>query len=286
MDSRTSIGLVGYGSLGQFLAKAILNDPKINQKFKLGFVWNRTIDKIDSLIPTELILQNLDEFPSKPVDLIVEVSHPHIVATYGSQFLQHSDLFIGSPTALSDQKLETQLRDICQHNHGIYIPSGALWGAHDIQKMSNSGSLGSLTITMKKHPSSLKLEPSLMEVMNKYVSEEGLQGEFTVFEGSVRDLCPLAPNNVNTMATAALAAHNLGFDRTKARLVADKRLQAHVIEIEAEGPPKENFEDVFKVKTVRYNPAKPGAVTGNATYGSFLSSLLLSTGKGPGFHFC
>jgi hypothetical protein len=28
-------------------------------------------------------------------------------------------------------------------------------------------------------------------------------------------LCPLAPNNVNTMACAALAAHNLGFDKVK-----------------------------------------------------------------------
>ena len=36
-------------------------------------------------------------------------------------------------------------------------------------------------------------------------------------------LCPLAPNNVNTMAAAAVAAHNLGLDGTKARLVSDPR---------------------------------------------------------------
>lgn len=40
-----------------------------------------------------------------------------------------------------------------------------------------------------------------------------------LFEGPVKDLCPLAPNNVNTMAAAALAAHNLGFNQTKAKLV-------------------------------------------------------------------
>lgn len=33
--------------------------------------------------------------------------------------------------------------------------------------------------------------------------------------GCVRDLCPLAPNNVNTMAAAALAAHNLGLTKHK-----------------------------------------------------------------------
>ena len=41
--------------------------------------------------------------------------------------------------------------------------------------------------------------------------------------GPVRELCPLAPNNVNTMACAAIAAHNLGFDGVMGCLVADPR---------------------------------------------------------------
>ena len=41
--------------------------------------------------------------------------------------------------------------------------------------------------------------------------------------GPVRELCPLAPNNVNTMAAAALAAHNLGFDKMQGCIVADPR---------------------------------------------------------------
>lgn len=41
--------------------------------------------------------------------------------------------------------------------------------------------------------------------------------------GTVRELCPLAPNNVNTMAAAALAAAALGFDGVKARLITDPR---------------------------------------------------------------
>ncbi len=110
-----------------------------------------------------------------------------------------------------------------------------------------------------------------------------------VFEGSVRELCPLAPNNVNTMACAALAAHNLGFDKVKARLVADTRLAAHVIEIDIVGPKSavsDSEEDTFRVHTVRYNPAKPGAVTGNATYASFLSSLMRVDGRRTGFNLC
>ena len=45
----------------------------------------------------------------------------------------------------------------------------------------------------------------------------------TSLAGPVRELCPLAPNNVNTMAAAALAAWNLGFDAVQGCLVADPR---------------------------------------------------------------
>ncbi len=45
----------------------------------------------------------------------------------------------------------------------------------------------------------------------------------TVIIGPVRGLCPLAPNNVNTMAAAAIAAHNLGFDKVTGCLIADLR---------------------------------------------------------------
>jgi hypothetical protein len=41
--------------------------------------------------------------------------------------------------------------------------------------------------------------------------------------GPVRELCKLAPNNVNTMACACIAAHNLGFDNVVGCLVADPR---------------------------------------------------------------
>jgi predicted dinucleotide-utilizing enzyme len=80
---------------------------------------------------------------------------------------------------------------------------------------------------------------------------------FASTTGPVRTLCPLAPNNVNTMACAALAAHNLGFDKVQAVLTADPSLTAHVVEIECLGPvDAEDDAKPFSIKTVRYNPAK------------------------------
>merc|ERR1712203_365176 len=161
------------------------------------------------------------------------------------------------------------------------IPSGALWGGEDIRKMAERGTLTGLSVTMRKHPASFKLEGELRE-RNREVKDEAV----VLYHGPVRQLCPLAPNNVNTMAAAAVAAQNLGFDGTWGRLVADPTAQDwHIIEVTVEGPvgPAGNK---FSVNTVRRNPANPGAVTGSATYASFLSSLLRAGGRGSGVHLC
>uniref|UniRef100_A0A915MYK7 Aspartate dehydrogenase domain-containing protein n=1 Tax=Meloidogyne javanica TaxID=6303 RepID=A0A915MYK7_MELJA len=39
--------------------------------------------------------------------------------------------------------------------------------------------------------------------------------------GTVRQLCLMAPNNVNSMASAGIAAHTLGLDHTRAKLIVD-----------------------------------------------------------------
>jgi aspartate dehydrogenase len=290
------LGLVGFGALGKYLYKSITESEEYSKMFQFVFVWNRTVEKIDTGVPKELILTNLKDFSKFKVDMIIEVAHPSITCEFGAEFLKFSNFFCGSPTALADLKLETILRHTAEkYGNGLYIPSGALWGAQDIEKMAKLGDLKGLTITMKKHPSSLKVEPILMKDLKKYHDDHSMTGEFVLFEGSVRDLCPLAPNNVNTMACAALAGFNLGFDKVKARLVADKSLEAHVIEIEVLGPRSSSSlesdklgekREHFSVNTVRYNPAKVGAVTGNATYASFFSSLICCGGKGTGFHFC
>lgn len=44
-----------------------------------------------------------------------------------------------------------------------------------------------------------------------------------IITGPVRDICALAPHNTNTMAVAAIAASNLGFDNVIGCLISDPR---------------------------------------------------------------
>lgn len=49
---------------------------------------------------------------------------------------------VGSPSALSDSQLNDELRLAAKrHGHTLYVPSGALWGGQDIQRLNDSGLL-------------------------------------------------------------------------------------------------------------------------------------------------
>uniref|UniRef100_A0A8C5PES7 Aspartate dehydrogenase domain-containing protein n=1 Tax=Leptobrachium leishanense TaxID=445787 RepID=A0A8C5PES7_9ANUR len=237
---------------------------------ELAFVWNRSLEKMKGKVADHLHLQDLSQFNER-ADLIVEVAHPCIVKEYGEAFLSAANFLVGSPTALADQETETKLREMAKHSgKTLYIPSGAFWGGEDIQKMADRGTLRGLKITMTKHPDSFKLAGALVEK-----NEKAKEKRTVLYEGPVRDLCPLAPNNVNTMAAACMAAHTLGFDKVLGILVADPSIPDwHYVDIEVTGPTSEKTGQTFVVKTSRKNPAAPSSVTGSATFLSFWSSLL------------
>jgi len=274
---RRRIGVVGYGHLGQYLVEQILSRDDL----ELEFVWNRTRASLDGRVDPVYVLNKLEDFKNRNADLIVEVAHPCITRDYGVDFLAAADYLVGSPTALAETEVELKVRAAANQN-GLYIPSGALWGGEDIRKMADRKTLQALKVTMRKPPQSYRLEEPL-KGKNAAVTTEAV----TLYDGPVRDLCGLAPNNVNTMAAAAIAAHNLGFDKTQGSIVADPSLtEWHVVEVDAWGPGNIADGTAFHCHTVRRNPAKLGNVTGTATYASLLASLLGAKGKGPGVHLC
>ncbi|CAH1801390.1 unnamed protein product [Owenia fusiformis] len=275
--NKRRIGVVGFGSLGQYLVEEIQARPEL----ELAFVWNRSKETMQQKLDERLILNDLSKFSERNADIIVEVCHPKISEQYGESFLENADYMVGSPSALANQDTEDKLRNAAKH-HGMYIPSGAFWGGEDIKKMADRGTLQALKVTMTFHRDSLKLCGQL-EDKNKNIKDNCT----VLYDGPVRGLCPLAPNNVNTMAAASIAAHNLGFDNVQGCLKSEPNsLDFHIVEVEAWGPGNIEQGTAFHVRTVRKNPAKVGAVSGKATYASFLSSLLGAHGKGPGVHLC
>lgn len=72
-----------------------------------------------------------------------------------------------------------------------------------------------LLVRMSKHPSCFRLAKDLL---GAWKEDEGRR---VLISGSVADICPIAPNNVNTMAAAAIAGSTLGFTGVRGELVSD-----------------------------------------------------------------
>lgn len=287
MEKR-KIALLGFGSAGRYLAQKIAETPHL----ETAFLWNRSPERFTgaslsdqqpcyhTISPVEALndYANTHGVP----DLVAEMCHPDIVRDYGTALLEKTALFVSSLTAFAHLPTEESLR-IAARQHPLFVPSGAAWGIQDILKMNRLGTIRDLRVTMRFHAAALKLASPLREALDAYVQDTAHTAPCTLYEGPVRTLASLAPNNVNTMTCVALAGSMAGLDRTTAVLQADKQHHAHETTIEVWGPGD------FYVKTVRHNPARPGAVTGNETYASFWASLLIAVERAPlvhGIQFC
>ena len=103
--------------------------------------------------------------------------------------------------------------------------------------------------------------------MEKLQTAEQEDGEFEVFAGPVDALNQIAPQNTNTMSIYALAAQALGFKECQGAIYADRNLDAHIVKLYVETTLG------LTLDLERYNPADPNAVTGSATFTSFLNSV-------------
>ncbi|XP_048185331.1 putative L-aspartate dehydrogenase isoform X3 [Perognathus longimembris pacificus] len=233
-------------------------------------------------VPLSLQLHNLATLGERHPDLVVEVAHPQVIHESGAQILHHANLLVGSASALADPTTEQQLLEASrQWDHSVFVARGALWGTEDISRLDAAGGLQSLQVTMATHPDGFRLQGPL-------AAARSTRPRTVLYEGPVRGLCPLAPQNSNTMAAAALAAPSLGFDNVIGVLVADLSLRdMHVVDVELRGPPGPTGQS-FAVHTHRENPAAPGAVTGSATVTAFWHSLLgcCRLPSRPGIHLC
>lgn len=330
-DKKIRVGIMGFGALGQYLYKN-LRLLESTSPIEIAYVWNRTPEKIAEVeftlpsadgegsgtqthrVPEHLIMKDMkaemeSDANKKLVDVILEVCHPQVLAENVELWLQHSRaIYVGSPTGFSNEQLLKKTLELAGSlKRQIFVPTGALWGASDIAKMGARKGISALHITMRKPAASTRLEQPLQKIVEDFEQAErdcnhdmekiaALPQSCVVFDGPIGDLCPLAPNNVNTMACAALASGpEIGFSKGRGTLVVERNSDKHIIEIDVVGKPQPGFTEPLRIHTERVNPCAVGAVTGMATYVSFYSSLLQvvatlqaegNEGANTGLRFC
>lgn len=280
-----NVAILGFGNLGQTLLKYMQDDLAFSQQFQVKALWNRSHAVFQKAnIPSDIrVYKELDELLKNlsEIDLVIESAHPSVLHQYGLEIVKHSALFVSSPTAFANQAFyKNMFKELDQGGYKCYVSLGASIGAWDVIRLDRDGQLKQLHIDMIKHPDSFKIsDATALEMLER---ARVIDEQVVVAEGNIVKMNTLAPQNTNTMSIYALIASKLGFERCSGRIVADRRLEAHIVRCKVE------TQSGLKLILDRDNPAGHGMVTGSATFNSFLGSVLYHASgiSHNGFVFC
>lgn len=160
--------------------------------------------------------------------LVIECAGHAALAQYGPRILSAGvDLMVVSVGALSDPGLEAQLMAAQRTGGRLHILAGAIGGLDALGAAREAG-LESVEYTGRKAPAAWRGTPA-----ESRIDLDALSEATVFFEGTARQAAGKFPQNANVVAAIALAG--LGFDRTKARLVADPAVSMNHHNVTARG---------------------------------------------------
>lgn len=216
-----TLGLIGYGRIGQAIAERIASD----QSFDLEYVLVRSSkpgldDGTQLTDPAKLV--------DHPVDLCIEAATHEVIGELGTTVLETSDLMVLSGSAFAWPGVQSRIETAAEANGAmVYLPHAALLGVDGLQDARSE--LDTIEIEATKAPGHLDFS------YTEEVTPADVSGRTVLYEGPVRGLCRTFPRNFNSHATVALAG--LGLDDTQSRLVADPEATTadHVITAAGDG---------------------------------------------------
>jgi aspartate dehydrogenase len=233
--SMLKIGLIGLGTIGKALVKAIADGTAGQTGLSAVFV--RPPSKAKAIeflqfvgLEHVLVTDDFTAFLQTDISLVVEAAGQDAVRSYASTSLANGkDLLICAIGAFTDDALFSRLCELAQQNNKrLIIPSGALAGIDALAGAALAG-IDAVVIATRKPPSAWYGTPAENMVNLAEITEHPV----CLFNGSARDAARLFPSNVNVAATLAYAG--IGLDRTTARIYADPTIARNVHQISIQG---------------------------------------------------
>jgi aspartate dehydrogenase len=209
-----AVALIGAGAIagtvGQALAEGAVRGARL-----IGFL-TRT-PRGDLPAPE---FGSLDDLLAAGPDVVVEAASHDAVRRYGARVLEAGrTLVCCSVGALADDGLRASLLEA---GGRLLVPSGAVGGLDVITAAVTHG-LEEVVVEQRKPPTSLMPEAEAAELRDPVV----------VFDGSVAEVVRIYPKTTNVAAAVALAG--LGFEKTRARVVADPSISSNQVHLLARG---------------------------------------------------
>jgi aspartate dehydrogenase len=211
-----TVGLIGAGTIARAVADRVA-EGAVPGLTLLGF---HTRTPADGLPAPQLA--TLDELVRASV--VVEAAGRDAVRAHAEPVLAAgTDFVCCSAGALADAALRERLTEAARTSGArLVVPSGAVGGLDLLAAAADAG-IDEVVIEQRKPPRTLLPE----------AEAAALDGPAVLFEGSVAEVVERYPKTTNVAAAVALAG--IGFEATRARVVADPTLSANEALLTARG---------------------------------------------------
>lgn len=209
-----TVALIGAGTIARAVGQALAEGAVPGVEL-IGFLTRAP--KLDLPGPE---FASLDELLDRGPEIVIEAASHEAIREYGPKVLGAGCTFVCcSVGALADTALRAQLLEA---GGRLVVPSGAVGGLDVITAAVTHG-LQEVVVEQRKPPGNLMPEDEAAALREPAV----------VFDGTVADVVAVYPKTTNVAAAVALAG--LGFEQTRARVVADPSISSNQVHLVVRG---------------------------------------------------
>lgn len=219
------IGLLGFGTIGSAVAKAI-------REGKAGATELVTVlvrasshpERATTAYPCQMTT-NISDFLGSEIDLVVEVAGHQALRQYAEAILEAGKhLMLVSVGVFADFEFFLRVRTLAvKHGRRVFIPSGAIAGL-DAISAACLGDVEEVSHTVRKNPRAF----TAAQLRGLDPSEPN-----TLYDGPAKEGVQLFPENVNVAAAVALAG--VGMEKTRLCVIADPTVVRNTHQVQIRG---------------------------------------------------
>ncbi|MBI4355485.1 MAG: aspartate dehydrogenase [Candidatus Omnitrophica bacterium] len=222
------VGLVGCGTIGTALARAIDRDlPRQARLVALTDRVPQAATRLQRRLRSHPAITTLPQLIRRS-RLVIEAASPAVAIEVARRAIAaRRDLLIMSAGGI----LQHPELLVAARRAGIrvHLPSGAVAGL-DALKALRLGRIDRVTLTTRKPPQALRGAPYFTR---RRINVDAVRKETLLFDGKALDAVRAFPHNINVAATIALAG--VGPQRTRVRIIAVPRALTNSHEVEVVG---------------------------------------------------
>src|SRR5262245_39176255 len=225
------LAVIGCGAIGSAVIELLRDDRRVRVTQVIALPGSQSAARAlcERFAPQALVLEAIAHAGGARPDLVVECAGHGAVGDHVLPALEAGiPAVVASIGALHDadsmQKLEAAAT---RGRTQVSLVAGAIGGI-DALAAARIGGLDTVSYIGRKPPKGWRGSPA-----EAVCDLDDLSEPTVIFEGSARDAARLYPKNANVAATVSLAG--LGFDRTRATLIADPGVTRNVHRVVAQG---------------------------------------------------